>query len=60
MAKWCAASARAAPGPSALNIACSLLYGDGDFTKSVCLAVMTGYDDDGNAGTVGAVLGGSG
>lgn len=35
----------------------ALLYGDGDFTKSVCLAVMIGYDNDCNAGTVGAVLG---
>ena len=35
----------------------ALLYGDGDFTKSVCLAVMIGYDNDCNAGTVGAILG---
>ena len=35
----------------------ALLYGDGDFTKSVCLAVMIGYDNDCNSGTVGAVLG---
>lgn len=35
----------------------ALLYGNGDFTKSVCLAVMIGYDNDCNAGTVGAILG---
>jgi ADP-ribosylglycohydrolase len=35
----------------------ALLYGDGNFTKSVCLAVMIGYDNDCNTGTVGAVLG---
>ena len=35
----------------------ALLYGDGDFTKSVCLAVMIGYDNDCNGGTVGALLG---
>lgn len=35
----------------------ALLYGDGDFSRSVCLAVMLGYDNDCNAGTVGAVLG---
>ncbi|MDD3909034.1 MAG: ADP-ribosylglycohydrolase family protein [Proteiniphilum sp.] len=38
-------------------VAMALLYGEGDFTKSVCLAVMIGYDNDCNAGTVGAVLG---
>ncbi|MEN6415231.1 MAG: ADP-ribosylglycohydrolase family protein [Armatimonadota bacterium] len=39
-------------------VALALLYGDGDFTKTVCIAVMCGYDCDCNAGTVGAVLGG--
>jgi ADP-ribosylglycohydrolase len=42
----------------------ALLYGNGDFDKSVCLAVMIGYDNDCNAGTVaainGAILGASG
>jgi hypothetical protein len=38
-------------------IVLALLYGEGDFTKSVCLAVMLGYDNDCNAGTVAAILG---
>jgi ADP-ribosylglycohydrolase len=28
-----------------------------DFSKGICLATMTGYDNDCNAGTVGAVMG---
>ena len=39
------------------SVALALLYGDGDFTKTVGIAVMSGYDCDCNAGTVGAVLG---
>lgn len=35
----------------------ALLYGQGDFSKSICLAAMIGYDNDCNAGTVGAILG---
>ncbi|MCE5200269.1 MAG: ADP-ribosylglycohydrolase family protein [Armatimonadota bacterium] len=38
-------------------VALALLYGNGDFTKTVSLGVMCGYDCDCNAGTVGAILG---
>lgn len=34
-----------------------LLYGDGDFRKSVSIATMCGFDTDCNAGTVGCLLG---
>lgn len=37
--------------------ALALLYGQGDFSKTICLAAMMGYDNDCNSGTVGAILG---
>ena len=42
---------------NALNVVLALLYGDGDFSKSICIAVMCGWDTDCNGATVGSILG---
>ncbi|HOE97431.1 MAG TPA: ADP-ribosylglycohydrolase family protein [Candidatus Sumerlaeota bacterium] len=39
--------------------ALALLYGEGDFARTICLSTMIGYDTDCNAGTVGAIVGAS-
>ena len=41
---------------NAIN-ALALLYGDGDFDKTIAIAVMAGWDTDTNAADVGPVLG---
>jgi ADP-ribosylglycohydrolase len=42
---------------NALIVALGLLYGAGDFSKSIGIAVMGGWDTDCNGATVGSVLG---
>lgn len=43
--------------PNAGLIAMGLLYGQGDFSRSICLTNMGGWDTDCNVGNVGAIMG---
>ncbi len=43
--------------PNSAVIILALLYGQGDFAKTVCIATMCGWDTDCNAGNVGTIAG---
>lgn len=43
--------------PNAAVMALSLLYGQGDFEKTLCICNMCGWDTDCNVGNVGCIMG---
>jgi ADP-ribosylglycohydrolase len=43
--------------PNGAVVVCALLHGGGDFSKTVTIATMCGWDTDCNAGNIGTILG---
>ena len=43
--------------PESGSVMIGMLYGDGDFRRTVSITTMCGFDTDCNAGTVGALIG---
>lgn len=43
--------------PNAMIVVAALLFGGGDFGRTICLAVQPGYDTDCNGATAGSVIG---
>jgi ADP-ribosylglycohydrolase len=43
--------------PNSAVMVLSMLYGEGDFSKTLCICNMCGWDTDCNAGNVGSILG---
>lgn len=42
---------------NALIVVAALLYGNGDYGKTICLSVQSGFDTDCNAATAGSIIG---
>jgi len=42
---------------NAALVAAALLYGEGDYERSICNVVMGGWDTDSNGATVGSIIG---
>ncbi len=43
--------------PNAAVMILSLLYGENDFSRTLCICAMCGWDTDCNAGNIGAIMG---